>query len=121
MAKISSILRSAQDDRLMFWCPGCDGPHMVGVGPGDGPRWSWNSDVDKPTFNPSVLVTGMHWVPPVTPENAEQFRADPWVQQQAKSICHSFVQEGRMVFLADCTHELAGFTVDIPPFPEGWE
>ena len=28
--------------------------------------------------------------------------------------CHSFVTDGRIQFLADCTHPLAGQTVDLP-------
>lgn len=56
MAAISKKLRSVQGGRLMFWCPGCDGAHMVGVGEGDGPRWGYNGNPDAPTFTPSVLV-----------------------------------------------------------------
>jgi hypothetical protein len=29
--------------------------------------------------------------------------------------CHSFVVEGQMQFLSDCTHEMAGQIVPIPP------
>ena len=29
-------------------------------------------------------------------------------------ICHSFVTDGRIQFLGDCTHKLAGQTVDLP-------
>lgn len=28
--------------------------------------------------------------------------------------CHSFVTDGRIQFLGDCTHSLAGQTVDLP-------
>ena len=31
-------------------------------------------------------------------------------------VCHSFVVDGRIQFLGDCTHELACQTVDIPDF-----
>lgn len=40
MAAISKKLRSVQGGRVMFWCPGCDGAHMVCVGEGGGPRWA---------------------------------------------------------------------------------
>ncbi|MFD1952110.1 DUF6527 family protein [Sphingomonas arantia] len=84
----------------MFWCPGCDGAHQVFVGEGGGPRWGWNGDAVRPTFTPSILVgyngsdAGVDGAPPET--------------------CHSFVVDGRIQFLSDCTHALTGQTVDIP-------
>ncbi|AOF96626.1 hypothetical protein BSY17_2629 [Sphingobium sp. RAC03] len=102
MAAISAILRSVTNGGLMFWCPGCDGAHMVTVGEGPGPRWGYNGNPDAPTFTPSVLVT--------------YNGADAGVDGAPPAICHSFVTGGRIQFLADCTHALAGQTVDIPPF-----
>jgi hypothetical protein len=32
-------------------------------------------------------------------------------------ICHSFVTAGHIQFLSDCTHEMAGQTVEIPEWP----
>lgn len=29
------------------------------------------------------------------------------------NICHSFVRNGKIEFLSDCTHELAGKTVEL--------
>mgnify|MGYP007013250410 CR=1 FL=1 len=34
------------------------------------------------------------------------------------AVCHSFVVDGRMQMLGDCTHALAGQKVDIPPWPQ---
>ncbi|WP_241754456.1 hypothetical protein [Cupriavidus basilensis] len=34
-------------------------------------------------------------------------------------VCHSFVTDGRIQFLGDCTHALAGQTVPLAEFPEG--
>jgi hypothetical protein len=36
-------------------------------------------------------------------------------------VCHSFVVDGRIQFLGDCTHHLAGQTVDLPPWPYSTE
>ncbi|MCZ4340562.1 hypothetical protein O4H52_03015 [Sphingomonadaceae bacterium G21617-S1] len=33
------------------------------------------------------------------------------------AVCHSFVRNGQIEFLSDCTHALAGQTVPLPPFP----
>lgn len=125
MSALSKILRNAEDAHggkyLTFWCPGCStahgahGVHQVKVvGPGS---WGWNGNVDKPTFTPSVLVTYGMFTPPVTPENFEQFKIAPWEQTKVNHICHSFVTDGRIQFLTDCTHALAGQTVDLPEWP----
>ncbi|PRC92690.1 DUF6527 family protein [Solimicrobium silvestre] len=118
MSQLSPILRGGEDGYLMFWCPGCDRAHTVRHGTGLGERWGWNGNALKPTFTPSVLVTYPHWVPPITNENHEQYKENPWEQHQVKDICHSFVVDGRIQFLNDCTHSLAGQTVDLPEWPE---
>lgn len=114
MSALSSILRDTTDNGLMFWCPGCNSMHRIQHGAGHGPRWGWNGNVEKPTFTPSVLVIHDVWTPPVTPANHEQWKAAPWVQTKVHHVCHSFVTDGRIQFLGDCTHALAGQTVDIP-------
>lgn len=106
----------AENGRISFWCPGCDRAHTVETGPG---RWDWNSSKTAPTFTPSVLVHYRHWEPPVTPENLEAFKAEPWEQHQVDVICHSFVTDGRIQFLGDSTHSLAGHTVDLPNWNAG--
>lgn len=75
--------------RLLWWCPGCEDHHMVPV-QGDG-AWSFNGDLAAPTLQPSVLCR----VPHVDGER----------------VCHAFVASGRIQFLSDCTHKLAGQTV----------
>lgn len=107
MSTLSPILRSVEGGGLMFWCPGCDGAHMVMVGDGPGPRWGYNGDPLRPTFSPSLLVT-------YNGADAGQNRGDGRLAPPA--VCHSFVADGRIQFLSDCTHALAGQTVDIPQF-----
>lgn len=104
MVRIGKKLRSVEGGRLMFWCPGCDGAHQVGVGEGPGPRWGYNGNADAPTFTPSVLVT-------YNGPDAGTGGAPP-------AICHSFVTDGRIQFLSDCTHGLAGQTVELPDWED---
>ncbi len=59
-------------------------------------RWEFNGDLERPTFSPSLLRNG-----------------------GSRSTCHSFVRDGRIEFLGDCTHALAGKTVDLPELDEG--
>ncbi len=77
-----------------FHCPGCEYDHAFTVGPSSGerPRWQWNGSTDKPTFQPSLLCN----------------KDTPAIR------CHSFVAGGRIQFLTDCFHKLAGKTVDLP-------
>lgn len=118
MSALSKKLRDAEGGRLHFWCPGCDMMHGIAVGEGPGPRWTWNGDPERPTFSPSVLVQFDCWEPPVTPKNIEQWRANPWQQTKVSRICHSFVRDGQIQFLGDCTHALAGQTVPLPEWTE---
>lgn len=96
--------------RCWFWCPGCQSFHAVAVdSPFDnGARWGWNGSLEAPTFTPSVLVTY-----PANPDAEEEFK-----EWRTERRCHSFVIDGNIQFLNDCTHHLAGQTVPLPDYPE---
>jgi hypothetical protein len=81
----------AEDGRLMFKCPGCNGIHAVTE-----EIWEFNGDLEKPTIRPSILS-----------------KFTPSAEGIERKICHSFVTEGRIRFLNDCTHSLAGKTVSL--------
>jgi hypothetical protein len=91
--------------RVCFHCPGCNGGHAVSVrNDNQRPAWIFNGDVERPTIAPSILVnTG----PRPDPDGL----APPGSPDQ---ICHSYVTAGRIQFLADSTHALAGQIVDLP-------
>lgn len=108
------ILRTAEGGRILFWCPGCDGAHQIQAGDGPGPRWSFNGDFDRPTFSPSILVRGTQ---PITDDERRRIMAGERVEPRP-TVCHSFVTWGRIRFLDDCTHDLAGCTVELPPFDD---
>lgn len=95
--------RLAAGCHVHFWCPGCDKAHGIRFG-NPATDWTWNGDLEHPTFTPSVLV---HAHPTLNDEG----------QQVMTPQCHSFVTDGRIQFLDDCTHELAGQTVDLPSWP----
>ena len=76
-----------------FECPGCGAAHHVR-------GWEWNGSHDLPTVRPSILVTYKG--------------PDTGVDGAPPAVCHSFVTDGRIQFLSDCTHALAGQTVEIP-------
>ena len=127
MGLLSPILRNGSDNRLTWWCPGCNSPHSIAHGAGNGPRWGWNGNAEKPTFTPSVLVT---WSEPANLHDHDAMQRDLAEAKrrreageesvkvpQAAKVCHSFVVDGQMQMLSDCTHALAGQTVPIPPWP----
>ena len=114
MGQLSSKLRDSVDNGLMFWCPGCNQAHQIKHGNGAGPRWGWNGNADKPTFTPSVLVTGVR---PLTDEQHAAWMGGAPLPEAQPMVCHTFVTDGRIQFLGDCTHALAGQTVDLPDWP----
>ncbi|HWU21104.1 MAG TPA: DUF6527 family protein [Nocardioides sp.] len=101
--------------RVMFRCPGCDDNHTVRINCADG--WDFNGNLEHPTFTPSVLVHAVQWPEASGPVVGDRRRdRHPGVQPGEQTVCHSFVTEGRIQFLGDCTHQLAGQTVDLPPW-----
>lgn len=112
--------RTATNGVVMFWCPGCEEHHGVWTDvPNEltGGRWQWNGSLDKPTFSPSILVRGT--VPITDEEHAIIMRGEPF--EPKPRVCHSFVRDGRIEFLSDCTHKLAGQTVDLPDIDESMQ
>jgi hypothetical protein len=95
------VLERTSTDALAFHCPGCKCGHEVYVRPSANPNtgasWDWNGDMTKPTFTPSLLVRSNF--------------TDP---SRSDKICHSFVTDGQIRYLSDCTHALAGQTIDLP-------
>lgn len=125
MKTLSTVLREPAPGRVAFWCPGCNDLHQIPVSAErqPGKAWGWNGDVERPTFEPSLLVRSGHYAqanPKAgncwcdwTPEERDEWGG------LGCGICHTFVRNGMIEFLGDCTHALAGQTVPIPPWPEG--
>lgn len=102
--------------QLRFFCPGCQENHVVSVHGEGRPNWTFNGDLERPTLSPSILVTTGHYVP------GHRAGAPCWCSTKDRvgedwdfscGVCHSFVRDGRIEFLNDCTHALAGQTVDL--------
>lgn len=71
-----------------FFCKGCDDFHVIPAN-----MWEFNNDYVNPTFSPSLLLT------------------------RPSMVCHSFIRNGFIEYLDDCTHALANTTVKLEEFP----
>ena len=113
------------EEGLVYWCQGCRMTHSIRtVG---AYAWGWNGDVDKPVFTPSVLATSGHYVSSHKPGDScwcDYKREHPEDQDpMGCARCHTFVgcngaQPGEVIFLGDCTHELAGQVLPLPDLPD---
>ncbi len=102
-----SVLGKIQNSiMVLFYCPGCEDSHQI-----DTEKWEFNGDFDKPTFSPSYLT----WLDP-NPKASPEFRNGLYV---TGFRCHSFIKEGQIEYLSDCTNKLAGQTVQLPEWNNG--
>lgn len=114
MSMLSSKLRHWVDpatghEGLIYWCQGCESSHGIRTKGPD--AWGWNGDPERPVFTPSVLTT-------YTPGGGLPREPDDPPER-----CHTFVgcngaQPGEVIFLSDCTHNLAGAVQPFPDLPE---
>lgn len=86
-----------------FYCPGCGKKHTVFT-KDEGlkhPIWGFNGDMDKPTFTPSVCAIS--------------------TSPDGEIRCHSFIRDGKIEYLQDSSHTLAGKTVEMIDLEDGNE
>jgi hypothetical protein len=85
---MNKILKT-NDDYFMFYCAGCEMHHAFNS------TWTFNGDLENPTISPSLLVRWTHG------------------EAHEKRVCHSFIRDGKIEYLSDCTHEFAGQTLEL--------
>lgn len=99
-------------NRVYIYCPGCYEASKL-KHPDDSGWWlnsalhcfstkvhQFNGDMDRPTLSPSLL------------HNYENGTTGE------RYCCHSFVRDGQIQFLGDCTHPLVNQTVELMDVPE---
>lgn len=86
---------------LAHWCPGCAEMHAFALDGknSNGAQWTWNGVVENPTFSPSMHITA------TDPDTGEV------------EVCHYFLTNGVLQYLADCTHGLRNQRVILPELP----
>lgn len=94
------ILKRYQADDSAGWqfrCPGCKHAHLL-ITEGEGTKWKFSGDTEMPTFSPSLITR----FSPTDPEEVSD-----------ELFCHLFIRDGKIEYLSDCTHSLAGRTVEM--------
>lgn len=100
---VSSKLVKVNDSLYRHYCPACNLMHPVHVNPpGEaGDKWTWNGDVEKPTYSPS-------------------FKQSNWQVDRPKT-CHYFIADGKLQYCTDSDHAFAGQTIELPDVPGNFE
>lgn len=80
---MKQMITKSSDNTYSFYCPGCKCSHMIND--------TWKIDLENNTIHPSVLVRSG--------------------DKNGPTVCHSFVRNGTIQYLGDCTHEFKGQTV----------
>lgn len=109
MSKIAKMQNDSGDIvGYLFACPGCKESHAFNKN--KKMLWEFNGDFENPTLKPSYRTWGKRF-----PKKGEDKR-DP--NNWPDFLCHSFIRDGKIQFLNDCTHELKGKTVELPSYLE---
>lgn len=106
--QISSKLRRGRSDIsdvISHWCPACEEVHVFTLHNSNGPHWSWDGNVDAPSFTPSMLIR-------VNTPDLPHYQPNA-----ASSVCHYILTAGIINYCADSTHAMSGQSVPLPDLP----
>lgn len=107
MGQVGSKMRSAKGpwtNHLSHWCPACKEMHGFTIKNDKGPSWTWDGNIDAPTFSPSMLIRwGKH--------------CDPKCEYEG-GVCHYILTAGIINYCGDCTHDMKGQSVPMIPIPD---
>lgn len=99
--------------RIKWYCHGCKCDHGVPLPP-HRQAWGWNQSLEAPTLTPSVLITSGHYAPGHKGNCWCKFKLEDGKPAPFECVrCHCFVRDGKIEFLTDCSHALAGKTVEM--------
>lgn len=103
MSRISAVLRRGEG-RFFHWCPACESMHPL---PDHG--WTFNRDVDRPSFSPSFKQSFVHWEGEPGSEESRRTREE--------RVCHYIITDGLIQFCPDSWHGRSDI-VAMPPIPQ---
>lgn len=115
MSKFHVNINTEADLTYVFVCPACGNCHRIRAR-GSNPIWAITGVAENmPTASPSLMVRGT--MPITDAEQAKIMCGEPF--EPVPYRCHSYIKDGKIQYLGDCTHKFAGQTVDIPDF-DSW-
>ena len=99
--------RGESKSYFLFWCPGCGCGHLFYVGPGFAhpSQWTFNGNLERPTFSPSLR----HF-----------YTKEGNGSKREITTCHLFVTDGQIQYCGDNPHDFNGKTVPMEDIPEGY-
>ena len=103
------MIQRTETGTYLFYCPGCKCNHAVND--------KWKVDITNNTISPSVLVKSVSLPDELEKDDDNNYVKGPdgRLKGAKDEICHSFVRNGKIQFLNDCTHELVGEIVEMEP------
>lgn len=106
MGAVSRKLRITETG-YAHWCPACARLHTFTLrGPFvPPPSWSFNYNVEHPTFEPSMDIS-------------HPARADMGIPAYR---CHYFLRGGFLIYDTTSTHALSGQAVELPDLPPEYQ
>lgn len=108
--------------QIAHYCPACDELHFFAVDEPfpSGARWSFDGNAKSPSFSPSMLIRTGHYVQREgwTNKPGDCAICDAGGDFGACGVCHYFLKNGRIEYLSDSTHKLAGMRVALVEIPE---
>ena len=98
--RVVVIYDSKDNDKVAGYtiiCPACRDHHEQNMGRHFlDDRWTFNKNLTLPSFSSSLLVHEIEEMKDIFPK------------------CHSYINDGKIWYLDDCTHAMAGQTVELP-------
>ena len=108
LTKLSPMLHLREHEgrrTYLVWCPACQCCHPFDCWPGagrpDGPGWTFDGNVELPTFSPSLRI----------------FYAR---DGNMITTCHFVIERGVIKYCGDYQSEFAGRQVQMEPIPEDY-
>ena len=121
MSDVLNPVFVVEDHRGTFFCPACNKPHTINIGLPD--SWDWNENTTEVTLSPSVLVSSGHYLPGGDHSNScwcTYYKNNPGEEVHFTcGKCHSFIKNGFISYLEDCSHDFKGQTLKLNPYPTG--